>query len=114
MAEIHIPTLAPEALFHLGPVTVTNTMVNAWLAIVIFAIIGIVITRTAKLRPGKFQNGFEHIIEILFGYFFIPFSVRIMLVSVAIQQYVPIKINNFFLIINNLYIIFLIIFYLSS
>lgn len=69
MAEIHIPTLAPEALFHLGPVTVTNTMINVWLAIVIFAVIGIVISRTAKLRPGKFQNGFEHIIEILFGYF---------------------------------------------
>lgn len=69
MAEIHIPTLAPEALFHLGPVTVTNTMINAWLAIIIFAAIGIVVTRTVKLRPGKFQNGFEHIIEILFGYF---------------------------------------------
>lgn len=69
MAEIHIPTLAPEALFHLGPVTITNTMVNTWLALLIFVGLGIVISRSAKLRPGKLQNGFEHIIDILFGYF---------------------------------------------
>lgn len=69
MAEIHIPTLAPEPIAHIGSITITNTMVNAWLAILILLVIGIVIRSTAKLRPGKLQNTFEYFLEILLGYF---------------------------------------------
>ncbi|KKW42483.1 MAG: ATP synthase subunit a [Candidatus Magasanikbacteria bacterium GW2011_GWA2_56_11] len=69
MAEIHIPTLAPEVLAHVGPVAITNTMVNTWLALVIFAVLGVIITRQASLRPGKLQNGAEYILEQLLGYF---------------------------------------------
>lgn len=69
MAEIHIPTLAPEPIAHIGSITITNTMVNAWLAIFILLIIGIVIRSTVKLRPGKLQNTFEYFLEILLSYF---------------------------------------------
>lgn len=69
MAEIHIPGLAPEVLFHMGPVPVTNTVVNVWIAIIIFLILGILIKRKVSLRPGKLQNGFEHILELLLPYF---------------------------------------------
>ena len=69
MTEIHIPTLAPEVLLHLGGIAVTNTMINAWLAIVIFLILGIWITRTVRLRPGRFQLTLESGIEALWGYF---------------------------------------------
>ena len=67
---MHIPTLAPEILFHLfGVIPITNTIINAWLAIIVFLIIGIIISRRASLRPGKLQNFFEFILETLFEYF---------------------------------------------
>lgn len=69
MTEIHIPTLAPEALFHVGGLTITNTMVNAWLAIIIFLAIGIVISHRVRLRPSRWQLAFETGIETLWGYF---------------------------------------------
>jgi len=66
---MHIPTLAPETLFNIGNIPITNTMVNAWLAIVIFLILGIVIKRKANIKPGKFQNACEFFLEGLLGYF---------------------------------------------
>lgn len=67
--NIHIPTLAPEVIFKIGGLPITNTMVNAWLAIVIFLVLGIIIKRNAKLMPGKLQNGAEFFLEGLLGYF---------------------------------------------
>src|SRR3989339_63247 len=66
---MHIPTLAPETLFSIGGLPITNTMVNAWLAIVIFLIIGIIIKRTARIKPTKFQNACEFFLDGLLGYF---------------------------------------------
>lgn len=68
-AEIHIPTLAPEAVFHIGSINITNTMINAWMAIVIFLVLGILIKRSVKLKPGKLQNSAEYFLEIMLGYF---------------------------------------------
>ncbi len=67
--EIHIPTLAPEELFHFGPLTITNTLINAWLALLIFLVFGLYIRRRLTLRPNKLQNGVEYFLEILLGYF---------------------------------------------
>lgn len=67
--QIHIPPLAPEVVAHIGGFPITNTIVNAWLAIVIFLIIGLAVRATIKLRPGKLQNFFEYILELLMGYF---------------------------------------------
>lgn len=69
MSEIHIPSLAPETVFHLGSLPVTNTMINAWIAIVIFLVVGIIIRSTVSLRPGKFQNFMEWVLESVLGYF---------------------------------------------
>jgi F-type H+-transporting ATPase subunit a len=66
---IHIPTLAPETVFHLGTLPITNTMINVWLAMLIFLVIGIIIKAKLSFRPGKFQNFFEYILELLMGYF---------------------------------------------
>lgn len=66
---MHIPTLAPEILFTIKNLPITNTMVNAWLAIVIFLILGIIIKKKANIKPGKFQNGCEFFLEGLLGYF---------------------------------------------
>ncbi len=69
MGEIHIPQLAPDLLFHIGPIPVTNTVINVWIALLIFLVIGIFIKRKLSLRPTKLQNGFEYILELLFPYF---------------------------------------------
>lgn len=66
---MHIPAMAPEVLFHLGPLPITNTIINTWIAMAIFLVIGIVIYRKISLRPGKFQNAFEYFLEILLGFF---------------------------------------------
>ncbi|MBD3311216.1 MAG: F0F1 ATP synthase subunit A [Candidatus Magasanikbacteria bacterium] len=68
-SEIHIPTLAPEVLFQIGPVNVTNTMINAWIAIIIFLILGIFIKKRINLSPGKLQNYSEYFLDKLLGYF---------------------------------------------
>jgi F-type H+-transporting ATPase subunit a len=66
---IHIPTLAPETLFHIGKIPVTNTIVNTWMAGLIFLVVGIVISKNISLRPNKFQNFWEYILELIMGYF---------------------------------------------
>ncbi len=66
---MHIPTLAPEILFELGGFPITNTMVNVWLAIVIFLIFGLIIRKKAAVRPGKLQNASEFFLDGLMGYF---------------------------------------------
>lgn len=67
-AEIHIPTFAPEVVGRAGGVFITNTMVNAWMAIIIFFIFGFMLRKRVSLRPGRLQNGCEYILESLFGY----------------------------------------------
>lgn len=69
MSEIHIPALAPDVLFHAGPVAVTNTLVNAWIAIVILLFLGFRLRSRMALRPGRLQNGAELIVELLLPYF---------------------------------------------
>ena len=66
---MHIPTLAPEIIFHLGGLSITNTMVNAWLAIALFLALGLFLRKRVALRPGKVQNALEYFLEILLGYF---------------------------------------------
>jgi F-type H+-transporting ATPase subunit a len=69
MTTLHIPPLASEILFHIGPLAVTNTLVNAWIALAIFVTIGLVLRKRLSLRPGKFQNTLEFFLEIILGYF---------------------------------------------
>jgi len=63
MSTLHIPTLAPDVLFTVGNFPITNTMVNVWIALAIFLVLGILIKRSVALRPGKLQNFFEYILE---------------------------------------------------
>lgn len=66
---MHIPTLAPEVLYTIGGMKITNTMVNVWLALIIFLVLGLIVKRIVALRPGKMQNFIEYFLEILLGYF---------------------------------------------
>jgi F-type H+-transporting ATPase subunit a len=69
MTEIHIPNLPPDILFHIGSVNITNTMINAWIAIVILFVLGIFVKKSISLKPGKLQNTCEFFLESLLGYF---------------------------------------------
>ncbi|MBI2050904.1 MAG: F0F1 ATP synthase subunit A [Parcubacteria group bacterium] len=67
--EFHIPTLAPDVVFHLGSFGITNTIINAWLAIVIFLALGIAVRVRLSLRPAGLQNALEFFLETMLGYF---------------------------------------------
>lgn len=69
MSELHLPPLSAEVLFHIGFLPVTNTMINAWIALVFFLILGWFVKKYVSLRPGKFQNFLEYFLDILLGYF---------------------------------------------
>ena len=63
MPEIHIPTLAPEVLFQIGSINITNTIINTWIAILLFLVLGLLLLRNIKDKPGKLQNACEFILE---------------------------------------------------
>jgi F-type H+-transporting ATPase subunit a len=69
MKEFHIPPLKPEALFDIAGISITNTIVNVWIVIIIFFIIGILIKRNLRTKPGKLQNFIEYILELVLPYF---------------------------------------------
>ncbi|MCX6781073.1 MAG: F0F1 ATP synthase subunit A [Candidatus Magasanikbacteria bacterium] len=62
--------LAAEAITHIGALTVTNTLVNAWIVAIILIVAATVIRFTARAgAPGKFQNAVEALFEILLSTF---------------------------------------------
>lgn len=67
--ELHIPTLAPEILFHIGSLPITNTIINTWLAITIFLVLGLYLRKKIHLKPTKVQNFIEFFLEKIFVYF---------------------------------------------
>jgi len=66
---MHIPTLAPEVLTTIGGISITNTMVNAWMAILVFLVLGLALRKRISLRPGKLQNWCEYFLDVMLGYF---------------------------------------------
>lgn len=64
-----LPPLAAESIFSIGSFQVTNTYINSTLTVVLFLIVGFLIKRNIKDVPGKIQNFFEMIIELMLGYF---------------------------------------------
>ena len=69
MGEIHIPTLAPEVLFQIWSLNITNTVINTWIAILLFLVLGLFLRTNIKDKPGKLQNACEYILDLLLPYF---------------------------------------------
>lgn len=70
MASIHAPTLASETVFHIGSFGVRNTLIMAWITMVI--LIGVALfgkLRGYRLIPGRFQAFLEIVVEGLFNLF---------------------------------------------
>lgn len=63
----HRPGLAPEELFHIGPLNVTNSMVTTVLVVLLLAALAFFLSRGMKLIPGRRQNLLEAIVEALLG-----------------------------------------------
>ena len=53
MSQIHIPSFAPEVIFHIGPIAITNTIINVWMAILVFLALGLFIRKNIKNKPKK-------------------------------------------------------------
>lgn len=65
-----LPTLAAETLFHLGPLPVSNSLLNAWIALgaavaACFALRG----STLRMVPGRIQGAAEMAIEGMMHFF---------------------------------------------
>lgn len=59
----HEPTLYAEPVFNLGNFTVTNSLLNSWITVLIVIVLAIVIGRTIKRIPKGLQNYAELILE---------------------------------------------------
>jgi len=57
--------LASQHIFHLGPLSITNSMIAAWLTMTVLIIVGLSLYGKIKMIPGGFQNFIELIVESL-------------------------------------------------
>ncbi len=57
--------LAAEPIAHIGSFPITNSMINAWIAIALFLIVGFIVKRRKSLVPRGFINFIEAIVEFM-------------------------------------------------
>ncbi|HVW67027.1 MAG TPA: F0F1 ATP synthase subunit A [Candidatus Peribacteraceae bacterium] len=70
MNHVAVPALASETVFHIGFFAVRNTMLMAWLAMLVLIIIAIALNAGGfRMVPGRFQSFIELIIETLYNFF---------------------------------------------
>jgi F-type H+-transporting ATPase subunit a len=62
-------TLYAEPIFHFGNFTVTNSLLNTWLVVLIVIIFGLYFRSKIKLIPSGIQNFVEAALELLFDTF---------------------------------------------
>jgi F-type H+-transporting ATPase subunit a len=69
---LHVPTpeveLPPEALFHIGSFSVTNTMITAWITIVLVIVLSYLAFRRPKLVPSGLQSMMEAVFGVLLNF----------------------------------------------
>jgi len=58
-------SVAAEPIFHLAGFPITNSMINAWIGIVVFLIVGLIVRKRASLTPRGFLNFVDYVIEML-------------------------------------------------
>lgn len=57
--------LIPVVVFALGPLQVTSTVVNTWIIMAIVSVAFIVLGRRLQIRPTRWQNALEWVVEAL-------------------------------------------------
>ncbi len=60
--------LAAEPIAHIGDFVVTNSMLNAWIAVVFFVLVAFAVRKKAADVPRGIQNVVEWVIEFILGY----------------------------------------------
>ncbi len=65
----HEHNLYAGTVAEIGDFTVTNSLINSWLVVLVVVILSIVISRNLKQVPGKLQNGLELLMETFLGLF---------------------------------------------
>lgn len=63
----HEISLAPETIFNVAGFSVTNSLLNSWMTVIILIICAVVLFKKIKQVPKGMQNVFEMIIEAAFG-----------------------------------------------
>lgn len=59
--------VAPETVFHLGPVDVTNTMFTSWVVLALIAVVAIVAARGFSVVPSGFSGAVEAAVGGFYG-----------------------------------------------
>ncbi|MFH1404877.1 MAG: F0F1 ATP synthase subunit A [Patescibacteria group bacterium] len=62
-----LPPAAAEEIFHIGSFPVTNALINGWIAVVFFIVIGLIIRSKKSIVPKGIQNFCESMIELALG-----------------------------------------------
>lgn len=64
-----IPPIAAEPIFHVGSFPITNSLINAWLAVAVFVVVAFLVKRALTSGvPGRFQSAVEGLVEFMLGY----------------------------------------------
>ncbi|MCX6714838.1 MAG: F0F1 ATP synthase subunit A [Candidatus Uhrbacteria bacterium] len=63
--QFSIPPAAAETIFHLGGFSVTNTIINSWIAVVFFVIIVMLLNRKQTRVPKGLRNIAEGLVEFM-------------------------------------------------
>src|SRR3989344_1023546 len=62
-----MPSFAPEVIFHLGSIPITNTLLNTLLVDLIVIGFAVIASRKITKVPSKLQNFTEYVIETFYG-----------------------------------------------
>ncbi len=63
----HLPTLFAEPIFNIGNFSVTNSLISAWIVVVLLVILSVVIRLRLKQIPRGIQNIFEIVVDGALG-----------------------------------------------
>ncbi|MEE9400078.1 MAG: F0F1 ATP synthase subunit A, partial [Dehalococcoidales bacterium] len=61
------PELPPEVVFHLFGFPITNSIIGAWITMVVLVGFSYAITRRMKIVPGRLQSAFEFLLGWLYN-----------------------------------------------
>ncbi|MBI4280642.1 F0F1 ATP synthase subunit A [Candidatus Uhrbacteria bacterium] len=88
-----IPPLAAEPIAHLGSWPITNAIINAWIAVFVFLVLGLLLRRRLQMVPRGAQNAVEAVTE-----FFLSTIQGVTRDHQRAQKFLPI-VGTFFLFI---------------
>jgi F-type H+-transporting ATPase subunit a len=60
-------SLAAEPVFNIGSFVVTNSILTAWISVVLIAVFAVLLNRKMKAVPGRFQSAVESVTEGLYS-----------------------------------------------